>query len=65
MKLRYTLVMEQQVHFLEHYLELHGASTFDDAAKNHQKWIDDGISDILDIVLNSDIKSFKVEPVKE
>jgi hypothetical protein len=59
MKFRYTLVMEQQVRFLEHY----EASTLEDAAKNQQKWLDDGVSDILDIVLNSDIQSVRVEAV--
>jgi hypothetical protein len=59
MKLRYTLVMEQRVRFLEHY----EASTLEEAAKNQQKWLDDGVSDILDIVLNSDIKSVKVEGI--
>jgi hypothetical protein len=59
MKFRYTLVMEQRVRFLEHY----EASTLEEAAKNQQKWLDDGVSDILDIVLNSDIQSVKVEAV--
>jgi hypothetical protein len=61
MKLRYTMVMECYVSFLSHY----EASTLEEAARNQQLWIDDGISDIIDIVLNSDIQSVKVEPVKD
>ena len=59
MKLRYTLVMEQRVRFLEHY----ESSSLEEAAKKQQQWIDEGVSDILDIVLNSDIQSVKVEAV--
>ena len=59
MKLRYTLVMEQRVRFLEHY----ESPSLEEAAKKQQQWIDEGVSDILDIVLNSDIQSVKVEAV--
>jgi hypothetical protein len=61
MKLRFILVMECGVSHLEHY----NASTLEEAVINQQRWIDEGDFDILDIVLNSEIKLVKVEAVRD
>lgn len=59
MKLRFTVTSVIEVEDLK----LYEANTIEQAAKNQQAWIDDGIADIMDCM--GDMWDVKVEAVKE
>ena len=59
MKLRITVVVEQDVDSLVDY----EATTLEEAATNQQEWLDNGSSSLWELIDFADEVTIKVEPV--